>query len=151
MNGFSINQTDTTMKLFKKLAAVMAILFSTALILQAAEPELDGYCVVCYISAGKALKGTQEFSADHEGKTYYFVSQDALDGFKKSPDKFLPQYDGWCAYGMSFGKKVPVDPTVFSVVDGKLYLNKDKKIGKKFEKNEAKYISDADKEWAKMK
>lgn len=126
-------------------------MLSTAFTLHAAEPELDGYCVVCYISAGKAVKGVEEFSADHDGKTYYFVSQDALDAFKKSPEKFLPQYDGWCAYGMTFGKKFPVDPTVFSVVDGKLYLNKDEKVGEIFEKDEAKYIADADKEWAKMK
>ena len=148
---FQQTKIDKKMKLFKKLAAVMAILFTTALTLQAAEPALDGYCPVCYISAGKAVKGTKEFSADHGGKTYYFVSQDALTAFKKSPDKFLPQYDGWCAYGMTFGKKIPVDPTVFDVVDGKLYLNKDAKIGKKFEKHEAKYIAKADKEWAKLK
>ncbi len=112
---------------------------------------MGGYCVVCYQTADKAVKGSEKFSTDYQGKTYYFADQGALDTFKKSPAKYVPEYDGWCAYGVTFGKKIPVDPTVFSVVDGKLYLNKNKKVGKIFEKDTEKNIEKADTEWKKIK
>ena len=114
------------------------------------KPALDGYCPVCYISAGKAVEGTKEFAAEHEGKTYYFVNADAMKAFQAEPEKFLPEYDGYCAYGMALGKKFESDPTVFSVIDGKLYLNKDESIGKKFNKEPKKLISQADTEWKAM-
>lgn len=139
------------MNSIKRILAAFVIVFAASFTAIAAEPALDGYCVVCYQSAGKAVKGSEKFSTDHNGKTYYFVDQGALDAFKKSPAKYLPEYDGWCAYGVTFGKKIPVDPTVFTVVDGKLYLNKDKKVGKIFEKDPKKYIAKADSEWKEIK
>jgi YHS domain-containing protein len=112
---------------------------------------INGYCLVCYISTNKAVKGSAEFTATHAGKTYHFVNKEAVSAFKKNPSKYLPAYDGCCAYGMTFGKKVEVDPTVFSIVNGKLYLNKNAKVGKTFEKDKAKHIAKADQEWAKLK
>ena len=90
---------------------------------------LDGYCPVCYIAAGKANKGSSEFTSEHNGKTYQFVSTGTKAMFDKEPSKFLPQYDGYCAYGLSLGKKFDSDPTVFSVIDGKIYLNKTPRLG----------------------
>lgn len=139
------------MKMFKKLGVVVMMWFAMVFTVEAGEPELGGYCVVCYFNAGKAVKGAKEFSAEYEGRSYYFVSEGARDAFKEAPGRFLPQYDGWCAYGVTFGKRIPVDPRVFSVVDGKLYLNKSKRVGKKFDKDQAGYIAKADGEWAKMK
>lgn len=149
-NGVSKKQIET-MNPLKKFAAILALFFLSGSLLHAAEPALDGYCVVCYSAAGKAVKGTKEFSAVHAGQTYYFVNQDALEAFEKNPAKYLPEYGGWCAYGMTLGKKFPVDPTVFTVTDGKLYLNKNKSVGKKFDKDTAKYIAKADEEWKKVK
>ena len=138
------------MKSLKQLLVIGFTLLVTAFSAAAAEPALDGYCPVCYISAGKAVKGTKELSATHAGKTYYFVSQEALDAFNGDPEKFLPQYDGYCAYGMSLGKKFESDPTVFTVVDEKLYLNKDESIGKLFKKDTEDHIVKADAQWEKM-
>ena len=136
----------------KTLIASLIALFSLALGAAAAEePALDGYCPVCYIAAEKAVKGTDEFAVEHDGRTYLFVSADAMKAFQAEPDKFLPQYDGLCAYGMAFGKKFESDPTVFSVVDGKLYLNKDKSIGKKFNEDPEGFIAKADPEWKAIK
>lgn len=109
--------------------------------------ELGGYCPVAYIALGKAVEGKAEFAVDHEGKTYYFVNGDAAAAFKSDPDKFLPAYDGWCAYGMSFGKKFESDPTVFSVVDGRLFLNKSPEVGELFAKGTKEHIAKADAQW----
>ena len=114
-------------------------------------PAIGGYCPVAYFSADKAVKGSSEFAASHAGKTYYFVNKDALATFKKNPEKYVPAYDGWCAYGMTFGKKVKVDPKVFSIVNGTLYLNKNKRIGKTFDKDQSKHIAKADQEWNNLK
>ena len=111
------------------------------------EPALGGYCPVCYVAKNVAAKGTDEFKAEHNGETYLFVSKDALDAFNATPEKFLPAYDGYCAYGMSLGKKFESDPTAFSVIDGKIYLNKDADIQKLFKKNTKGAIVKADRHW----
>ena len=139
------------MKTLKKLlVAGLALVSGTLFAAEKAPLALDGYCPVCYIAAGKAVKGTSEFKAEHAGHTYYFVKQGALDAFKKTPEKFLPAYGGLCAYGMSLGKKFESDPTVFKVIDEKIYLNKDASIGKLFAKDTASHITKADAEWKKI-
>ncbi|MGB6220727.1 YHS domain-containing (seleno)protein [Haloferula sp.] len=140
------------MKIVKKFAAVLAFVF-TALTAQSEEmkkPELDGYCPVCYIAAGKAVEGKKEYAVEHEGKTYLFVNNEAVSAFEKEPAKYLPAYDGWCAYGISLGKKFESDPTVFKVVDGRLFLNKSPEVGELFSKGTEGHISKADAEWKKM-
>jgi len=137
------------MKSFKLALALTVSTFTTAFAADT-EPQLDGYCPVCYVSAGKAVKGTKEFAATHKDQTYYFVNVDAMKAFQAEPTKFLPQYDGFCAYGMSLGKKFESDPTVFSVINGKIYLNKDASIGKLFAKNTQSHIAKADAAWKPM-
>ena len=140
------------MKFVKQFAAVLALAVTaiTAQAEETAQPALGGYCPVCYIAAGKAEPGKPEYSVEHEGKTYLFVSEEAIAAFKKDPSKFLPAYDGWCAYGMTFGKKFEADPTVFKVVDGRLFLNKDAEIGKLFAVGTEAHITKADSEWKKL-
>lgn len=136
----------------KSLTLALAVAASTLTSAFAGDTSvaLDGYCPVCYIAAGKAVKGTKEFAVAHKEQTYYFVNTDAMKAFQAEPSKFLPQYDGFCAYGMSLGKKFPSDPTVFTVIDGKIYLNKDASIGKLFAKNTKKHIAKADAAWKPM-
>ncbi len=138
------------MKSIKTLIAVLASLFITAMA-HAGDLALDGYCPVCYIAAGKAVKGEKQFSADQGKSTYYFVSAETRDMFKANPDKFLPQYEGYCVYGVANGKKLKSDPTVFAVVDGKTYLNYDKKIAEKFNEDQKGFIKKADEMWPKVK
>jgi YHS domain-containing protein len=140
------------MKIVKTIAAILTFAFSSfvAQAEEMKEPALGGYCPVCYISAGKAVQGKKEFSVEHEGKTYLFVSEDAVGAFEKEPSKYLPAYDGWCAYGMSLGKKFESDPTVFKVVDGRLFLNKNGEVGELFSKGTKGHITKADAEWKKM-
>lgn len=83
----------------------------------------NGYDVVNYFTANEAVRGSQEFSAVHKGTTYYFKNAEHMSQFKASPEKFLPQFDGYCAFAVAqMNQKVPVDPKTFRVDDGKLYL-----------------------------
>ena len=82
-----------------------------------------GYDVVNYFTSYTAERGSKDFSIEHEGAIYYFVSKENLETFKKNPKKYLPQYDGYCAFGVAKSNtKFPVDPKTFRIDDGKLYL-----------------------------
>jgi YHS domain-containing protein len=72
---------------------------------------------------GKAAKGTEDFAYTHKGLTYYFVNNENLEEFKKSPGKYEPAYGGWDAYSMAVdGQRVKVDPSTFKIINGKVYL-----------------------------
>ena len=136
------------------MIAAVSLMFATVTA-QAEESKsehaLGGYCPVAYIALGKAVEGKPEHPVEHGGKTYLFVNADAATAFEKEPAKYLPQYEGYCAYGMSLGKKFESDPTVFKVVDGRLFLNKNADVGKLFAKDTNDLIKKADMAWAKMK
>ncbi len=135
------------MKPIKSLLVLAATALLSSVSAVAGTAEIDGYCPVAYVALNKAVKGSEEYSASHGGKTYYLGNAEALQAFKSSPEKFIPQYSGYCAYGVSLGKKFEVDPTVFKVVDGKIYLNKNAKVGKLFAKNTKAHIKKADAQW----
>ncbi|MEO9483037.1 MAG: YHS domain-containing (seleno)protein [Ekhidna sp.] len=83
----------------------------------------NGYDIVNYFVANEAARGSKQFSTDHKGSTYYFVDADNLEAFKQNEEKYLPQFDGYCAFAVAkMKKKVPVNPETFRIDDGKLYL-----------------------------
>ncbi|MEM7165611.1 MAG: YHS domain-containing (seleno)protein [Planctomycetota bacterium] len=90
--------------------------------LASAGVALEGYCPVAYFAVGKPVRGLADYATDHEGVTYHFVSADARDEFRARPTRYVPQYGGWCAFGMSVGDKFPVDPTRFSIVNDRLLV-----------------------------
>ncbi|MEQ8211372.1 MAG: YHS domain-containing (seleno)protein [Lacipirellulaceae bacterium] len=83
---------------------------------------LEGYCPVAYFAVNNPVMGKKEYSVDHKGVIYYLVNADAKAEFLKNPEKYVPAYGGWCAFGMAIGDKFPVDPTNFKIVDGKLHV-----------------------------
>lgn len=86
---------------------------------------LQGYDVVAYQTAMQPTRGSEEFTATHDGATYRFASAENRDRFRADPARYLPAYGGFCAMGVAVGRKFDVDPLAFTVVDGRLYLNKD--------------------------
>ena len=117
-----------------------------------ATPNLavQGYDVISY-RTGTPTEGSRAFTADFEGATYRFASQANLDTFNTNPARYVPAYGGFCAYGVSKGKKFDVDPTAFKVVDDVLYLNYNKSIQKKWAKKQDKYIGKADGNWSNIR
>lgn len=112
---------------------------------------IQGYDAVAYFKEGKAVIGNEQFSFKWNDANWNFVNQQNLDSFKLSPVKFAPQYGGYCAYGMSEGHKAPTDPNAFTIVNDKLYLNYNPKVKELWNKNQAKRIEDADKNWPVLK
>ena len=89
---------------------------------------IKGYDPVAYFSLQKATAGYKEFSYEWSGTRWLFSSQANLDAFKADPQKYAPQYGGFCAYGVSENHKSPTDPNAWTVTDGKLYLNYSLKV-----------------------
>jgi len=83
---------------------------------------VDGYDLVSYFN-DKPLEGNDQFTVVYEGATYHFTTAEHRDTFKASPEKFLPEYGGFCAYAIATdNKKVKIDPETYEIRDGKLYL-----------------------------
>lgn len=84
---------------------------------------LDGYDPVAYLIQGRAMKGSEKLTAEHDGVTFRFANATHLDLFRKQPERYLPKYGGWCAYALGAkNEKVEVDPETFKVIDGRVYL-----------------------------
>ncbi len=114
-----------------------------------------GYDVLAYFSlnAGdKAIKGSADFSATHNGYSYHFASAANRDAFNKEPNKYLPAYGGYCAYAIAaYEKKVKIDPNAWSIVDETLYLNFNHSVQKDWEAKQTSYIKDGDRIWPSVK
>jgi YHS domain-containing protein len=108
---------------------------------------IQGYDPVAYFTVNAPTKGSSQFTANHLGATYHFASADNQKLFKSNPEKYAPQYGGYCAFGVSKEKKYPIEPDAFAVVDGKLYLNLNKKVQSRWVLNTEELISDANGYW----
>lgn len=93
---------------------------------------LKGYDPVSYFTVGAPTQGKAEFSASHDGVTYHFASAANLAAFKAQPTKYAPQFGGFCAMGVSLGRKLDGDPQAWTLDEGKLYLNVNKDVQKKY-------------------
>ncbi|MEK6154694.1 YHS domain-containing (seleno)protein [Flavobacteriaceae bacterium 3-367] len=117
---------------------------------------IGGYDPVAYFKLEKATKGKKNTSYKWNGATWLFASEEHRDLFEANPEKYAPQYGGWCAYGMSghgsngYGAESrPQDS--WSITDGKLYLNWSSGVKNMFLKKEDEYIKSADVEWQKIR
>jgi YHS domain-containing protein len=108
------------------------------------DTAINGYDTVAYFTAGKPVKGQDSLVHEWMGAKWKFSSQANLDLFKANPEKYAPQYGGYCAYGVAQGALVKVDPDQFTVRDGKLYLNFDADVQAKWLRDPAGFIKAAD-------
>ena len=83
---------------------------------------LKGYDVVAYFTGNKAQVGSPNFQADFDGMRYQFSSAQNKGVFSADPDRYLPQFGGYCAMGISKGKRFESDPTLWKIIDDKLYV-----------------------------
>lgn len=111
---------------------------------------LSGYDTVAYFTAGKPVKGTSAYKVTYKGAEWRFSSAANLAKFKAAPARFAPQYGGYCAWAVSQGYTASGDPTVWKIVNGKLYVNYNEEIGAKWSKNIAGFIKAGDANWPKI-
>ena len=107
-------------------------------------PAILGYDPVAYFTDGRPVKGRDDLVAEWMGATWRFASAAHRDLFKVDPPKYAPQYGGYCAYGVSQGNLVGIEPDKFKIIDGKLYLNYNASVQTTWLKDPAGYIKQAD-------
>jgi YHS domain-containing protein len=111
---------------------------------------LQGYDPVAYFTRGQAVRGDRRISAEHNGVTYHFSNADDKAMFLARPDKYAPQYGGFCAYGTAHDLKLTGDPELWDIVDGKLYLVSNPEAMRAWQQERPSYISRADAIWARI-
>lgn len=112
---------------------------------------LHGYDAVAYFDRKAAVKGSPAHAATYRGVRYQFADAADKAKFEASPERYVPVYGGFCAYGVAQGFKVDIDPEAWSVVDNRLYLNVSKDIRAKWLKDTRRYIRKADGNWETVK
>ncbi|MDJ0949464.1 MAG: YHS domain-containing (seleno)protein [Alphaproteobacteria bacterium] len=111
---------------------------------------LHGYDPVAYFTKGGPVRGSDTLVHVHQGVAYRFSSQAHLDSFKQNPERYLPEYGGFCAFGVSVGKKFDGDPLLWKIDGGRLYLNLNEEIYQTFLKDIDGNVLKADKNWQKI-
>ena len=112
---------------------------------------IDGYDPVAYFTEAKAVKGDKAFSTKYKDSVFHFASAANRDTFAAAPEKYAPQYNGYCAYGVAQGAKAKIEGKNFTVLDGKLYLNYNDGVQANWLKDTDGYISTANKNWPGLK
>ncbi|HOX83753.1 MAG TPA: YHS domain-containing (seleno)protein [Chryseolinea sp.] len=112
---------------------------------------IGGYDPVAYFTVGKPVMGDPKISFHWHDADWYFSSEQNRDAFKISPEKYTPQFGGYCAYGVSDNHKAPTDPDAWTIVDDKLYLNYNLNVKKLWSKDRAGLIKKANDLWPTVK
>ncbi|MBM3502973.1 MAG: YHS domain-containing protein [Alphaproteobacteria bacterium] len=108
---------------------------------------IKGYDVVAYFAESKPVRGEARFTHAWNGATWHFASAANRDLFAKEPERYAPQYGGYCAFGMAKNSVIDVDPEAWAMSEGKLYLNVNKSVQQQFVKDVAGLIKAADQNW----
>jgi YHS domain-containing protein len=112
---------------------------------------IGGYDAVAYFTQGKPVKGNSRFSLVWKGANWLFTNQQNAETFKTNPGKYAPQYGGYCAYGCSRGYKAKTEADAWTITNGKLYLNYNKDVRARWNKDQQSYIKKADGNWPVVK
>jgi YHS domain-containing protein len=108
---------------------------------------LHGFDPVAYFTQNKAVLGKPQLTATHHGVTYEFASKEDQTAFQANPEKYVPQFGGFCAFATSVGVKADADPHEFVVSGGKLYVNNSEQAQTLFQKDVPGNIQKADHNW----
>ena len=109
---------------------------------------MQGYDPVAFHTEHKPVKGNPMIAAEYKGYKYLFSSAANKATFEEQPEKYLPAYGGYCAYGVSLGVLAPVDIHTWEIIDGRLYLQFSQATKGKFTANRDESILKANKNWA---
>jgi hypothetical protein len=142
----------------RRVVAIGLLIGATAIALAAAGRQpavnvsksglaVDGYDVVAYVTDGRPVAGSPQFETKWNGVLWRFASAMHRDTFLKDPERYAPQFGGYCAYAVSQGHTANGDPQVWKIVDGRLYLNYSTSVQRTWQKDIPGYIAKARGNW----
>jgi len=108
---------------------------------------LKGYDAVAYFNEGRAVEGSDQFTHEWNGAKWRFASAENRDSFVSRPERYAPQYGGYCAWAVGHGYTAKGDPEAWKIVEGKLYLNYSKDVKAKWEQDIPGFIAKGDENW----
>jgi YHS domain-containing protein len=111
---------------------------------------LNGYDPVAFFTDGKPVKGDPGLQYKYNDATYYFASQEHLRLFKENPEKYKPQFGGWCAYAVSLGRIAPINVSTFSIVNGRLVIQHNQRAVNGWNEDVQGNLKLADKYWPEV-
>ncbi len=111
---------------------------------------VSGYDTVAYFTVGKPVKGDKKISTEWNGATWLFSSEEHKNLFVANPEKYAPAYDGHCAFAAGINKKVSAKPTLWKIIDDRLFLNFSKAANERWLDNPESYIEDGDENWKEL-
>lgn len=112
---------------------------------------IDGTDPVAYFTQGAPVAGRAEHSLDWGGTTWHFSSAENRDAFAADPERYAPQYGGYCAWAVGARKSLaPTEPAQWAIVDGKLYLNFNASVQEKWKADVPGFIARADQNWPEL-
>ena len=112
---------------------------------------INGYDPVAYFTENTPVLGRSELEYSWRGATWRFSNEQHLKQFQTEPDKYAPQYGGYCAFGLSNGYKASTSPDAWTIVDGKLYLNYNKDVRGEWLPKKDELIVKADSNWTAIR
>jgi YHS domain-containing protein len=112
---------------------------------------IKGYDPDAFFTESKAVKGEKEITYDWNGATWHFATKKNKDLFAADPEKYAPQYGGYCAYGTADGHKAPTETDTWTIDNNKLYFNYNQKVKELWNKDIPGLIKKADEQWPKIK
>jgi len=141
------------MKVMKLFAFVLIFIGSTACstlntpVFADGMGAIGGYDAVAYHTESKPVKGTSAYTYEYNNSNWKFSSEQNLNLFRDDPERYMPQYGGYCAYAMSKNFVVSSDPQAWTIDAGKLYLNYSLGVRKTWLKDIPGYVARADANW----
>jgi len=108
---------------------------------------LDGTDPVAYFDDSAHLQGSETYSVRWRGQEWRFANAEHRDAFEADPFAYLPAYDGQCAACLAKGRNVAGNPAVWTIIDGRLYLNHSEPLGDLWEAEYDALRRAADAEW----
>lgn len=146
-----MNKIQTIMLSVLIVAVSLFAVDSFAGYVQESTTGVLGYDLVAYHTEGKPVRGDGNNLVVIDDVTYLFANEANKKAFEANPDKYLPAFGGYCAFGASVGKKFVGDPEVWKIVDGTLYLNLDRNIQKMWFEDISGNIVKAEQNWPQIK
>ena len=111
---------------------------------------IDGWDPVAYFTDGKPVEGSKAYSFDWNGATWRFASAAHRDLFAQAPEKYAPQYGGYCAWAVSQGYTADIDPEAWTIDHGRLFLNYSLDVQKKWAADIPGNVAKGDGNWPKL-
>jgi len=133
------------------LFSVLSVKAQTSEIFAPGGKAIKGYDPVAFFKESKPVKGADSLSYHWKGADWLFASRENLAAFSASPEKYAPQYGGYCAYGTSQGHKAPTETATWTVVNDKLYFNYNAKVKEIWVKDQEALIKVADQKWPEVR